>query len=258
MDTDRPTTEQEHGQEQEQPRIYQVTDGLKSVHTKEAYQIGFNQFLKVTVKNNDLRTLIDTKPSVIESKIISHIEYLKNVRKLKYWSIQVYCSGILNFFKMNDVVLNTNKIKRFLPSDDNEHYGADRPYSITEIQQILDKCDVRARVIILLMASTGMKVGALSGLRIGDIKKMSEFNLYLIWVYNSSKKDRYYTFCTPECAGSGKWTLQMGRVYDRAYRERWFLNNNNVIALAITMNSKRLRIAFDLDRKGKFIFYNKN
>jgi hypothetical protein len=45
-----------------------------------------------------------------------------------------------------------------------------------------------------------MRVGALPGLRIGDIKKFEEHNLYLIWVYNNSRKDRYYTFCTPECA----------------------------------------------------------
>ncbi len=108
--------------------------------------------------------MVDTKPSVIESKIISHIEYLK-ARKLKHWSILVYMSAILHFFEMNDVMLNTLKIKRFLPPDEG-HYNQDRPYSITEIQQILDKCDIRSRVIILLMASTGMRVGALSGLRL--------------------------------------------------------------------------------------------
>jgi site-specific recombinase XerD len=63
-----------------------------------------------------------------------------------------------------------------------------------------DKCDIRQRVIILLLASTGMRVGALPVLRIGDIKKFEEHDLYLIWVYNNSRKDRYYTFCSVECA----------------------------------------------------------
>jgi len=86
--------EQTEQQQEGQPaRIYQVTDGLKSVHTKETYQIGFKQFLK-HVKNDNLQALIDTKPSVIESKIISHIEYLNSIRRLKYWSIQVYCAAI--------------------------------------------------------------------------------------------------------------------------------------------------------------------
>ena len=93
---------------------------------------------------------------------------------------------------MNDVVLNSKKIKRFLPADEG-HYQGDRPYSIKEIELLLSKCDIRSRVVVLLMASTGMRVGAIPGLRIADIKKFDEYDLYLIWVYNKSKKDRYYT-----------------------------------------------------------------
>lgn len=180
-----------------QPRIFEVTDGLKSNHTKEAYRIAFNHFLKVTVKNDNRRALLDTKQNVIESKIIDHIIYLKDVQKLSYWSIQVYCSGILHFFKMNDISLNIDKIKRFLPQDESEYYAKDRPYSVNEIERILAKCDIRSRVIILLMAFTGMRIGALRDLRIEDIKRIDEFGLYMIWVYNRSRKDRYYVLQLP-------------------------------------------------------------
>jgi hypothetical protein len=54
------------------------------------------------------------------------------------------------------------------------------------------------------MASTGMRIGALHldeegrpGIRLGDLKKIDEFGLYMIWVYSRSKSNRYYTFCTP-------------------------------------------------------------
>ena len=52
------------------------------------------------------------------------------------------------------------------------------------------------------MASTGMRVGAIPGLRISDIRKIEEFNLYLVNVYANSRKCRYYVFTTPECAGA--------------------------------------------------------
>ncbi len=65
---------------QDERRIYQVTDGLKSPDTGRTYRHAFKHFIEITVKNDDLQALIDTKPSVIESKIISHIEYLKDVR----------------------------------------------------------------------------------------------------------------------------------------------------------------------------------
>ncbi len=50
------------------------------------------------------------------------------------------------------------------------------------------------------MTSTGMRIGGLKDLQIGDLKQINEFGLYMIWVYNRSRKDRYYTFTTPECA----------------------------------------------------------
>lgn len=87
-----------------------------------------------------------------------------------------------------------------MPEDESEHYGRDRPYSIKEIEQILSKCDVRDKVAILIMLSTGMRIGGLRELQIDNIKKIEEYELYLIWVYNRSGKARYYTFCTPECA----------------------------------------------------------
>ena len=89
-----------------------------------------------------------------------------------------------------------------MPEDESDYYGKDRPYSIKEIEQILSKCDVRAKAVVLIMLSTGMRIGGLRELQIGDIKKIDEHGLYLIWVYNRSGKDRYYTFCSPECAAA--------------------------------------------------------
>lgn len=185
-------------EEQEQRRIYVVTDGLKSPQTRRVYSSAFDKFIQ-HIQNPNLQTLIDTKTQIIEAKIISYLEYLCNERKLSCSTILCHYSSIQHFFEINDVQLNLRKIKKFLPSEDNENYRGDRPYSVSEIQQILDRCDIRERVIILLLTSTGMRVGAIPGLRISDIKKMDEFNLYLIKVYANSRRDRYYSFCTPEC-----------------------------------------------------------
>src|SRR5918994_1368971 len=188
-------------QQSEENRIYLTDDGLTSNYTKYTYHNTFDYFIKTTVKNKDLRALLDTKQSVIESKIIDHIRYLHEVRHLSYLSIQTHLSGILRFFAMNDYHLNIKKIRRFLPEDIvSELYTKDRPYSVKEIEQILLKCDVRSRAMVLIMSSTGMRIGGLRELRIGDIRKIDEFGLYLIWVYNRYRRDRYFTFCTPECA----------------------------------------------------------
>jgi integrase len=98
---------------------------------------------------------------------------------------------------------------------------------VDEIQQILDKCDIRSRVIILLMVSTGMRLGALHtdeegrpGIRVGDLKKFDEFGLYMISVYPWSKSDRYYTFCTPECAAAIDTYLDYRRKFGEEIKDK--------------------------------------
>ena len=42
----------------------------------------------------------------------------------------------------------------------------DRVYATEEIQQLLVKADERTRVVVLLLASTGMRIGAIPGLKL--------------------------------------------------------------------------------------------
>jgi integrase len=76
----------------------------------------------------------------------------------------------------------------------------DRPYSREEIRKILDKADFRARVVILLLASTGMRIGAVGELKVADLAKIEKYGgIYQITVYGRTPSE-YMTFCTPECA----------------------------------------------------------
>lgn len=59
----------------------------------------------------------------------------------------------------------------------------------------------REKVIVLLLTSTGMRIGAIHILKIGDLqpKDTPQGKVYLITVYSSSTKP-YRTPCSPECA----------------------------------------------------------
>jgi integrase len=189
-------------QETEGIIIYSVTDGVSSQHTKNNYRKSFSHFLECShTTESDLLTRAQQNPRLVEALIIKHIKYMAETQKLKHGTIHTHCASIYHFFRMNDINLNTRKIMRFLPP--NEGTREDRAYTHQEIQNILQRTDERSRVAILLMASTGMRIGALRVIQVGDLKKMEEYqNLYRITVYANSPKDRYYTFCTPECAAA--------------------------------------------------------
>lgn len=198
------TGQQKKEQKQQQPTnttnyIYQVTDGLRSKHTKKAYQIAFNQFLKDGAKTIDLQVLLDYKPRVLEQMIIGHVENLRDKGKA-HKTIKLHVAAILHFFvTLNDIPLNKRKITRFIPPDDDEFAHSDKAYDIEDILRLLNAGDIRTKVMILLMASTGMRQGALSGLFVGHLTSIPEHNLYQIQVYANSRKWRYTTYCTPEC-----------------------------------------------------------
>jgi len=92
-----------------------------------------------------------------------------------------------------------------------------RLYATEEISRLLEISDEREKVIILLLASTGMRVGAVHPLLLKDLKKwIIDENgnyIYQVQVYSSSSKYRYYTFCSLECAKAIDTYLEFRKRY---------------------------------------------
>jgi integrase len=96
---------------------------------------------------------------------------------------------------MNDVLLNRKKIYKYLGEYEKVH--RDRAYTTEEIAKLLHFCDQRLKAIVLFLASSGSRLGSLPTLRVGNLVPISEYKLYKITIYESSREE-YYTFCTPE------------------------------------------------------------
>lgn len=124
-----------------------------------------------------------------------------------YGTLHNYVASILSFYKINDVVLNATKIMKFMPEQKRVN---DRAYTHQEISKMLEIADERMRVVIPLLASTGMRIGAIPELRIGhlldtdpdqddqDNKNTHTSKKMKIIVYQGTSEE-YYSFITPEC-----------------------------------------------------------
>jgi integrase len=126
---------------------------------------------------------------LIEHKIIEFIVEMKSKGK-GYSAIHNYIAAVLAFYKINDVILNVTKINRFVPMQ--KKVKKDRAYNHEEISKFLEISDERMRVIILLMASSGIRVGALPLLKLRNLEEQK------LTVYESDREE-YFTFITPEC-----------------------------------------------------------
>jgi integrase len=65
------------------------------------------------------------------------------------------------FFSINDITPNRKKLSKFVGEQENKYEY--RSYTREEISRLLDICDERGKAIVLLMASTGIRVGAPAG-----------------------------------------------------------------------------------------------
>lgn len=156
-------------------------ESCKSVETRRVYSIYLNKY----AESYDLS---ETNPKTIEEEIIHFIINLK--KEKSYYALRNYVNAILSYYKINDIILNTRKINRFMPSE--TRVKKDRAYTHNEISKLLEIADERVRVIILILASTGCRVGALQSLRVRNLQD----NKLIIY---ENDREEYFSFITPEC-----------------------------------------------------------
>lgn len=168
-------------------------NSLRSKETKEQYLYCLVRFLNY-YGCQSLENLLGLPLKEIENMLISYMTNL-NARQLSSGYINQVMASLFHFFEMNDIVLNKRKIKRF--SGEFCKKNKDRAYTHDEIKRLLDIADFRFRAIIFLLASTGMRIGALHSLQLKHLTKLE--SQYKVTVYENTK-DEYFTFTTPEAA----------------------------------------------------------
>jgi len=185
------------------PAYRNFINSLKTYATKAGYSFNLAKYLSLDVNRNlSLDDILAKNVKTIESEIIEEIIRQQEDEKLSSSSTALFLTAITHFFSINDVIINRKKIKKFIGEMSTKFEY--RSYNPDEINRLLSICDERDKVIVLLLASTGMRVGGLVDLRLRNLKKWiidsQGTYVYKIEVYASSTKDKYYTFCTPECA----------------------------------------------------------
>jgi integrase len=190
-------------------------NSCKSEATKLDYRRALSYFMKylnIEIDDDDCYAkLIDGRDTkIIQADIIDWITHMKDIDLLSPASINLYVAAVRHFYEMNDITLNNRRINAFKPEFRN--VVEDSPYTREQIKLLLDEAEQRNRAIILLLSSSGMRVGALANLKIGDLKPIDKYNIYQITVYKRSKS-KYTTFCTPECRKEIDLHLQYRKRY---------------------------------------------
>ena len=103
----------------------------------------------------------------------------------------------------DDTRLDWRKVRMEFPPHERIH--RDRAYTVNEIQKMISEggCAgrLREKAIILLLTSTGMRIGGIDPLKYGDLspKPTRQGRVYRVEVYSGSSA-QYYCYCNVETA----------------------------------------------------------
>ena len=180
---------------QQSAAYIQFMNSLRSKDTKIHYTNWLNDFLQYL--NISCDRVLDFDANQLQQIIIKYVIDMRDNRKLSPNSIRSHISAIQTFLVINDFGgINWTKVKKFV----GEFYKVadDRPYTRDEIKQLVDAAhSIRDKAIILLLSSSGMRVGGLVRLQLNHLTPKDKYGIYQIDVYKKSR-EAYTTFCTTE------------------------------------------------------------
>lgn len=153
----------------------------------------YMRFRKVSKAN----VLVKERPAVIEDRISDF--FAEGCSNIKNGYKRIIFATLKLFYSQNSVNINWAKISRQIGPKENV---TNRAYRQDEIAILLQNADPRGKVIVLLLASTGMRIGAVAPLNYGDLQEVHTKEgrkTYAITVYRGEPEE-YVTFCSVECA----------------------------------------------------------
>jgi integrase len=142
----------------------------RSIHTdrtRESYKYALKDFEFCKLK--DYADLLRYSDDERYNAIQDFIQYQVQDRNLSFSTVNISNSAIKLFFGVNGKeIRNWKELSR--QKGKRKRVIKDRIYTLDELKRLLEYADIREKVIILTLLTTGMRITALAEMRIGDIK----------------------------------------------------------------------------------------
>lgn len=205
-------------------------EGLKSAVTKAAHTYALQKYMNhLGTKNPDDLLINQDNPKLVQNQIIEYLIQLKTPpHSLRYATRSQYLAAIMTFYDLNEVILNKKKIYRYLGEE--ERPIENRAYTTEEIAKMLEVSDERTKAIILLLTSTGVRIRAVIDLKLQDLVRAPEYELYRIAVYSDSK-ECYHVFQLLKRLKRSTFTLSIERDVEKNWYQQLLSFEANSVAM---------------------------
>ena len=240
-----------------QQRSYLMFEsGIRAHDTKKTYSIYLEQF-RLFAKAKDYDSLVHLDDQA--RRILIEDFILSKRRTSRYTTLDTILSSVTKFYSMNDIIVNTKKLRSFFPAK--EKTLGDKAYTNEDIKLMLDQTKIlKHKALIHVMASSGMRAGAIAELKLKHLKDYPH-NCKSVLVYPDSIEE-YTTFISPEASEALEYYFEQRRQRgEKLTSESWlFVTDSNkqfahswvtmlMGRFANTLLSRRKVTEFNYDKK---------
>jgi len=177
---------------QDQRSYLIFTAGIRAKATLVTYTKYLEVFRKFA-KSPDYDTLINMPEK--DRRILIEDFVLLQRKYHRYASLDTILSSVTKFFTMNDILVNSKKLRSFFPVK-LKPLG-DLAYTTEDVQYLLSQTKtLKHKALIHILASSGMRAGAICDMQLKHLKDMPQ-NCKSVLVYPNSLEE-YTTFISPE------------------------------------------------------------
>ena len=175
--------------------------GFKSPATKESYLKKLRMFLRFAgMEPDDVIEIARNRPKELEQLLLHFINWLKE-RGVSGSTIRQHAQALKHFLFMNDLetALKWGKLSKLMPKA--RKIGMDRAPTKKEIRKLLEYADVRLRALILLLCSSGIRIGSVEHLKwkhVEPVEYEDQRLAKLVVPVSKGSNEAYITFMTPE------------------------------------------------------------
>jgi integrase len=145
-------------------------DSLRSAASRRTYTYCLRYYMAFR-NSDDLDSIIAAdleNPKLAEAKLKDFILTIRQQHKISQAYLNLTMASLRHLYNMNDVLLNWKKLSkfRFIMEEPNaDCQKKDRAYTNEDIQKMLSVASTKMKAMVLLLASSGMRVGAVPPLK---------------------------------------------------------------------------------------------
>jgi hypothetical protein len=211
---------------------------INSLETKKRYSQRFKTFLDfVEIRGSNIEIRINSlyhqaiqdsewlQNSLIDF-IISQKERVKK-KEIDATTISNYYKPVKLFCDMNNILLNWKLISKVLPKG--KHAADDRAPTMDEITKLLQYPDIRIKPIVLLMVSSGIRIGAWDYLKWKHITPIYNDESLLVAakvIVYAGEPEQHFTFITSESYNALKAWIDCRVSYgEKVTGESWVMRS---------------------------------